>query len=383
MKVRVLHLIDNFELGGTERQAVQLIRLQKESGQCDVHVACFRNSGVLLQKVERLDVGVIPQFPLRSFFDLNFALQVRRFAALLIERKINVIHVHGFYTNIFGMAAAALAHVPVRIASKRETEGFHTRTAAQRWVERRAFQIAHAVIANADAVKQLLIRDGIPAEKVVTIHNGIDLERFKLKPLRTRAESLSALNLPNEPARRFVTIVANLEREVKDHLMFLRAASRVHAAIPEAAFVLAGEGRLKESLRSFAAKLGLESAVFFLGRCPIVPELLEISDVCVLSSRAEGFSNSILEYMAAARPVVATDVGGAREAIMEATTGYLVPSGDDVMMAERIISLLNEPERARRMGERGRAVVEDRFSCKAQLEQTQSLYARLLPRNNL
>jgi glycosyltransferase involved in cell wall biosynthesis len=100
--------------------------------------------------------------------------------------------------------------------------------------------------------------------------------------------------------------------------------------------------------------------------------------VCVLSSKAEGFSNSILEYMAAGRPVVATDVGGAREAVVEGETGYLVRPGDDEALAARIVSLLGEPERARAMGARGRQVIEEKFSGDAQLERTLELYESLL-----
>jgi glycosyltransferase involved in cell wall biosynthesis len=143
-------------------------------------------------------------------------------------------------------------------------------------------------------------------------------------------------------------------------------------------FLLAGEGALMESLRSLAEESGIGAYTFFLGRCDHVAELLSVSDVCVLSSKAEGFANSILEYMAAARPVVATNVGGAAEAIIEGQTGYLVPSGNDEMMAERILSLLRNPERARAMGERGRRVVEERFSCQAQLKRIEELYNRLL-----
>ena len=109
-----------------------------------------------------------------------------------------------------------------------------------------------------------------------------------------------------------------------------------------------------------------------------VAELLAASDVCVLSSRAEGFSNAILEYMAAARPVVATDVGGAREAIVEGETGHLVPAGDDERLAARVSALLRDPARAREMGERGRERVAQQFSCAAQLARTEALYERLL-----
>jgi glycosyltransferase involved in cell wall biosynthesis len=109
-----------------------------------------------------------------------------------------------------------------------------------------------------------------------------------------------------------------------------------------------------------------------------VADLLNISEICVLSSKAEGFSNSILEYMAVGRPVVVTNVGGAAELVSEGETGYLVSSGDDSGMASRIISLLRNPDKARKMGKNGKRVVEEKFSCAAQLSRTESLYERLL-----
>ena len=131
-------------------------------------------------------------------------------------------------------------------------------------------------------------------------------------------------------------------------------------------------------MREMARQLGLEQVTHFTGGCERVAELLSVSSVCVLSSKAEGFSNSILEYMAARRPVVVTDVGGAREAVVEGKTGYIVSAGDDEAMAERITRLLNQPEQARAMGEMGRKRVEELFSCRAQLGRAESLYDRLL-----
>jgi glycosyltransferase involved in cell wall biosynthesis len=114
-----------------------------------------------------------------------------------------------------------------------------------------------------------------------------------------------------------------------------------------------------------------------------VGDLLSVSDVCVLSSKAEGFSNSILEYMAAARPAVVTDVGGAREAVEDGHNGYVVAPGDDEALAARVASLLEDPERARRMGEEGRRIVEAKFSCEAQLARTEALYESLLAKRPL
>ena len=373
----VLQLVGGFYQGGSERQAVQLMRLLKERDSYRVHIACLNPTGVLRKEVERLDLGEIGEFPLTSFYDRNAALQLRRFIGFLRDRDINLIQVFDFYTNIFGMVGAALARVPVRIAARRETDGM--RTSAQKWTERRAFRLAQAIVANSEAVRQQLIRDGVPAQKIVTIYNGIDTERvFPITDLN-RDRALALLKLPCEGHRRFVTIVANMHHPVKDQATFLRAARSVRQAVPDAAFVLAGEGKMTEPLKLLATQLGLNGSAFFLGRCENIPELLAISDVCVLSSKGvEGFSNSVMEYMAAARPVVATDVGGAREALIDGETGFVVPPQNDEVMAERIVSLLKDPVKARAMGERGLEVIREKFSCQVQLDRTEELYGRLL-----
>jgi glycosyltransferase involved in cell wall biosynthesis len=376
LKRNVLQLTNSFHQGGSERQMVQLARLLKESDRYRVHVACLDRGGVLRSEAEELGFKDIPEFPLTSFYDLNAARQLRRFVRLLREREIEIVHTYDFYTNIFGMAGAMLARVPVRIASRRCIAGIYT--PAQISVELYAYRLAHAVISNSEAVRAQLIKEGVPAEKIETIYNGMDMRRMRPRRDLGRDEALRLFNLPTDEGRRFVTIVANMKYEVKDHRTFLRAAARVREARPEAAFILAGEGELTDSLRALASELGLERDVFFTGACRDVAELLSISDVCVLSSRAEGFSNSIIEYMAAGRAVVATDVGGASEAILEDETGYLVEPGDDCQMSERIISLLADTERARRMGERGLEVVREKFSCEALLERTEELYDRLL-----
>lgn len=379
MKPNVLLFIDSFAQGGTERQVVQLARLLAESGRYQIHLACLSGEGVLRAEAEGFGFRDIPEFPLTSFYDRNMLLQLRRCAALIREREIDIVETHDFYTNIFGMFASALARRrhSARIASRRETDG--TKTRKQKWVQQRAFALADCIVANAEAVRQELIRDGVPAAKIQTIYNGMDTSRVAPRPDLQRADALALLGLPTDGGRRFVSIVANMRHANKDQAMFLRAARRVRETVPEAAFVLAGEGELRESLIALAAELGLADCAFFTGRCAHVPELLAVSEACVLSSNGtEGFSNSIIEYMAAARPVVATDIGGAREAVVEGETGYIIRPGDDAALAERIVSLLSDPARARRMGERGLKVVKEKFSCAAQVEQVENLYERLL-----
>ena len=382
MTYNALQLIGSFHQGGSERQAVQLTRLLIESGRCNVFVATLQREGVLLEEINRLGLREVPEFRLNSFYDLHTARQVGRFARYLRKHEIDVVHTHDFYTNVFGMAGAALARVPVRIASRRESS---VRPESQRLVERGAYRAAHAVVANCEDVRQQLIREGVPARKVRTVYNGLDVARVQ-PAQRDRHEILKAFGLPEHA--RFVTIMANMRAHVwnpepacyKDHPTFLRAAKLVHDSVPDAAFIIAGEGELMQATQELARSLGIADRTFFIGRCQDVGSVLSIADVCVLSSIAEGFSNSILEYMAAARPVVATDVGGAREAVVHGETGYVIPAGAHDQLAHHVIELLSDPESARSMGEAGRRRVNEKFSSAKQLQNVESLYTELLPR---
>ena len=369
-------MIDSFEQGGTERLALQLARQLQESGRCHVRLACLQNKGSLRGEADRLGLGEIPEYPLNSFYDRNFVTQLRRLARFVKDNEIDVVHTHDFYTNIFGMTAASIARVQARVTYKGDTEGF--RTSLQKRAERGAFRLAHRVVANCLAVQNQLIREGVSPARIVHHYNGLDLNRLKVPQGLRRDDALITFGLPLEPTRRFVTIVANLHNPVKDHPMFLRAAALVRAAVPDAAFVIAGEGDLVKGLSELAEQLGIQRDVFFIGRCENVGRLLAASDVVVLSSKAEGFSNAILEYMAAGLPVVATDAGGVREAIVEGETGFVVPAGDDQRMAERIIELLGDSERAKQMGQEGKLIVAEKFASEHHLRNTLELYDELL-----
>lgn len=376
MNPRILQLVDSFDEGGSERQALQLTRLLHDSGRYQVFLASLKADGVLRSQIADLDLGEISCYPLISFYDANALVQLRRFVHDLRRLKIDVLHTHDFYTNIFGMVAGRLANVPVRIASRRETSGMRSRSQLQ--AQRAAYTLAHRIVANSEAVQRKLIAEGIRKDKITVIYNGFDANRVASVKTFSRVDAIATLGLEKNSSQRFVTIVANMRHEVKDYPMFLRAAQRVSKVVPDVSFLLAGEGELKGSLESLAAKLGLAEKTVFLGRVADIATLLSVSDVGVLASKAEGFSNSILEYMAAGCPVVATDVGGAREAVIEGETGYLVRSGDDELLAEQIISLLQNPELASRMAESGQRVVADKFSTAAQLRNTEALYEGLL-----
>ena len=372
MKPAILQVIDSFHQGGTERQAVQLTRMLHETGRYTVHVACLTNEGILKRDIEQLGLGPIHAFPTVSFYHPSIVRQTARFVRVLRRLKIDLVHTHDFYTNILGMAAATLAGVPHRIASRRETDP--GRTAAQRWVERRAFAAARRVVVNADAIGADLVAHGVPPAKIRTVYNGLDPARFQITT-GTRQGRRAAFGIPDD--RHVVTIVANLRLVLKDHPTFLRAAAKVHAAAPGTTFVVAGEGPLLEPLRQLAADLGIADHVYFIGRCQNVADLLSVSDIGVLSSVSEGFPNVLVEYMAAGLPVVTTDVGGAREAVSDGTTGFVVPPRDADAMAGRILHLLGDPRERVTMGGVARRIAWEKFSCAAQLAAVEGLYEQL------
>ncbi|MGD9562322.1 MAG: glycosyltransferase [Pyrinomonadaceae bacterium] len=372
VRKNVLHLIPSFHQGGSERQALQLVKLLLADDTHNIQLACLNREGILLEDAVVARFDDIPEFPLTSFYDANMAAQLRSFVGYLRSNEIDIIQTHDFYSNIFGMIGSRIARVPLRIAAKRET-GMRTRV--QRFIERRAFGWANCVVANCEKVRRCLTESGVSAGKIEVVYNGIDAARFDA-PSKARAEILSDLDLPVDRDLKFVTIVANLRDRVKNHEMFLRAAKRISDEISDAAFIVAGEGERMPLIQSMAEDLGIAGRVYFLGRCRRVPELLAISDVCVLTSDSEGFSNSILEYMAAGKPVVATNVGGAAEAIADGVSGFVVSTNDDEALAIKVCSLLNDASLREAFGREGRRRANEGFSTANLLSKTLGLYER-------
>ncbi|MEP7382529.1 MAG: glycosyltransferase [Gemmatimonadota bacterium] len=373
----VLHLINSFADGGTERQAIQLANALADSGSWNVTVAVHDGDGPLRELLNpdlRQRVAAFPLIRVLSWYTLTQAQEFRR---LLEGAQVDIVHTHGFYPNIFGMAGTKWSEVGVRIASKRESVSL--RSPARAALERQALSIATHVVTNCNAVRRELLDARFEDDRVSTIYNAVTPDRMSshvdLDPMPFDVATSMRIDGP------CVAMIANFHHAAKDHATMLRAARRVVDVAPDTQFILAGEGPLRDEVRQLAASLGLERHVHLPGRCRYVPALLERVHVCALSSRSEGFPNAILEYMAAARPVVASDVGGVGEAMVEGTTGYLVPAGDDRAMADRLLRLLGDAPLRRQMGEAGRARVQSEFTMVRQLEATAALYRSELKRS--
>ncbi len=370
---RVLHLVNYFEAGGTERQAVELLkRLNPE--RFDVRLAALRNVGPLYKEIAE-QYPAIPEFPLNSFYDLNALKQTSRLRKLLLQERIDIVHAHDFYTAILALMATPFTRVRV-IACQRNLK--ISDRLAHRVGHRLMYRFADLLLVNSAAIREhILGLGGGPPEKIVVIRNGLRRLTHATTPptpAAVRATLIQELNLPADA--KLVGIVANL-RPVKGHRYFLEAAAQVSHSVPEAHFVLVGEGPLRSEIEAQAAQFGISSRVHILGYRPDAALLQTAFDVAVLASLHEGLPNSVMEAMAAGVPVVATAVGGTKELVTDEETGYLVPPADAEAMALRILRALQHPIESAALAARGQLFVNTEFNMERMVTAVETLYSSL------
>jgi L-malate glycosyltransferase len=367
-KRRILIFTNSFRIGGSEGQALQLIK-HLDRSRFDVHVACFDREGPLLEQLP-LDVGEVPAFPLTGFANPNAVRQATAFIALLRKTKIQIVQTFDLYTNVFGIPLARLARVPITVGSRRD-HGVK-RTAWQVRAERWSLRLARRVVANAEAIKSRLVQDGIlETDRILVIQNGLDLSRFAI-PYGGLKKSSGF-----DSHSVVFAVVANLRAE-KGHLMFVRAAQMVALACPEARFVLIGDGPMRQKIQESIEGLGLRKKFHLMGAVTNVPHALQGIDVVVSPSDTEGLPNAVLEGMAASKAVVATDAGGTRELVAEGVTGYLVPTGNVELLASRMIALYKVPSIRESMGANARRHVERCHTAEHSTKRFEDLYHELV-----
>jgi glycosyltransferase involved in cell wall biosynthesis len=378
--IRLLKAVTLFGVGGSERQFTDLA-LALDQTRFDLRIACLKQWGFFLKEFETRRIPV-REFRIRSFYRPGTITEQVRFGRHLRREGIQIVHSYNFYSNVFAVPAARFAGTPVVIATIRDL-GIYL-TPMRKRAQRLACTLADCVIVNADAIKRQLISEGYSADRVTVIHNGVELKRFQhVSPHRQLHEQYG---LPRHAP--LIGVVGRLNR-AKGLEDFLHAARRVATAMPAARFVIVGSGNTSiesapghdpylEELRRLAADLGLADRVVFTGFRADIPTLLSGLTVSVLPSHSEGLSNALLESMAAGVPVVATDVGGTREAVTHGETGLLIPPHDPDALANGMTRLLREPTLAARLGRTGRARIHHEFSMSKMVAATEGLYQRLL-----
>lgn len=287
--------------------------------------------------------------------------RARRLSKLLADEQIDVVHSHNTLAHFYATAAAKWAGVPVIVNTQ------HGRGCGASWKAKWQFRLANrfadrVIGVSEDATRLCQDDDRLSARRMQAIWNGIDLTRFAFRGPINQPVAISVARLSPE----------------KDFATLLRATSLVVRDVPDFRLRIVGNGREADSLKELARELSLENNVEFLGERHDIPALLGEAAFFVSSSKSEGISLTLLEAMAVGLPIVATDVGGNPEVVVDGKTGKLVPPCDPEQLAAAMKAMLADSASWPVMGELARQRVEQHFNVKHMLQQYESLYGELL-----
>jgi L-malate glycosyltransferase len=354
---------------GGQNQVLLTVNGLREIGQ---RAALVAHPDGELRKRAAEGLELVPLAP-KSEMDLTAAWRLNR----VIKRlKPNVIHAHDAHgTAMAGLALSLGAASSLKSSSPGEPPlivsrrvDFHLRgNSFSRWKHRQV----DCFIAASEAIRHMLIADGVPEDRTVTVHEGIDVEHVLAAPL---VDVHQAFFLPHGSP-----VVGNIAALVphKGQRHLIEAAHIVVQKVPDARFVILGEGELRESLERLIKEYRLEKHVLLPGFRTDVLGCLKSFDLFVMSSVTEGLGTSLLDAMACSRPIVATEAGGIPEVVENGVTGLLVPPRDHTAMADAIVTLVNDQARRRQMGDAGFARVNEKFTVERMIAGTAAVYARV------
>lgn len=365
-KTRVLMMIGTLDVGGTEMM-VKSLATGLDRRRFYVTVMCLARGGRVAEMLKRDGIRV-DVLGISSKMDVTSVYRLTRF---LKQRRFDIVHSFLFYSNVLARISGRLANTPAIVSGERSTSEW--KSPLYRLIDRLTSVYSTVIVANSNAVRDSLVEDvRIKPDKIRVVYNGIDLRRFD--DTADDQKVREQLSLSEEKVT--VVTVTRLHPE-KNPSDFIRAASIVKRKHGNVQFLVVGDGRLMGELKSMSSELGISDDVIFAGEREDVPGLLKASDIFVLTSLWEGLPVSVLEAMASSLPVVATDVGGTREVIDNGVTGILVPRENPEELAAAIGTLIENPERRKQMGFRGRERVEEYFTLKGMIENIEGLYEHL------
>ena len=362
-KIKIAYLVDFYRTdnAGTEKQLMLLLQhLPRE--QFEICLISIQRSPFLEALAGRLpDIKVVI---LDGDSDISRSLPALiKLFFLLKKIKPDILQTFFPAANSFGVLVGRLAGVPLIISSRRDLGYWYTKK--DLLLTRMANLFVKRILVNSQAVKEQTIQlEKFSADKIKVIYNGIDLADFAA--IRKRKNQTPV-----------VAIIANLNRPVKRVDLFIQAAAMVYQRYPDTLFWIFGEGPLRSSLEELTNKLGMNSHIVFWGRPNNLIELLGQIDIGVNCSDSEGFSNAIMEYMAAGKPTVATRVGGNYELISHQKNGILVSPDDHISLANSIGYLIGNKVWASKMGINSRRVIKENFNIEKLIDSVIEFYRSL------
>ena len=360
--IRALFVVPDLRLGGAERHVTTLLP-RMDPALVTPSLICIGDEGDLFEALPAAGVEA-------TAWHLGKRQAVRALWKLIVaarRSRPDVVVVRGYNAETLGRIAARLSGVKHTIMWVHNIGDAEPRGRVRVLVDRALTRWTSGYFGVAEAQRRYLVDElGYPADKIRIIHNGVDGKQFNASTDRTALAEFGFAH--DDPV---VGILAALRPE-KDHVNFLRAAREVVDVLPNAKFLIIGDGPTRLPLESLCGELGIATNVRFTGSRSDVSQLLRAIDVFVLSSvTVECFPMALLEAMAAGRPAVCTAVGGVTEMIVDGVTGYLVPPQDPHQLAGRVISLLSEQHAAQRMGRAARERLESEFDLDRSVEKAQ------------
>jgi glycosyltransferase involved in cell wall biosynthesis len=381
---RIAIVIGSLQIGGAERQIAQIVpRLDRE--RWDIDLITLSRPGPLAEELEHAGFRIWSP-PLTSAITRT-GLAIRLFKALItgpwlllwfLRQRPAIAHFILPEAYLIGGLCALMAGQKRMIMSRRSLAHYQSRHPLLFRIERFLHPRMSLIIANSEAIRRDLIREGAPASRLWVIRNGVDSDT--LRPDTERGAAVrQSLNIA--PDALVLMIVANLI-PYKGHTDLLDALAGIRDQLP-AGWQLLCIGRddgIGESLRAQAAAQGLANHVQFLGSRFDIPELLNAADIGLLCSHEEGLPNAVLETMASGIPVIATEVGGTGEILEDGVTGMLVPARDPDALSRAILDLACDDAHRRDMGAQSRTEIERSFGLDICARAYDDLYRQIMSR---
>lgn len=371
---KVLNMFSGKEVGGIARVVLPL--LTSLNGNRCVVTTLFLSDGPMLEMAR--DLGLRTHLlQRRSSIDISL---IKKISAFISKEGFDIIHTHSIVSNFYGRSSILNKNVKL-VTTVHADVSSEIQDATGSWIKSKIWYLVDTfmarystlLIANSEATRKNIKERGVKDEKISVIHNGIvcnDMSGVVSSEIIRKKYDI--------PLTSPLIGTAGRLTKSKNQVLLIHAAPAVLQEFPDAYFLIVGDGNLKEDFVGEAAKLGISSKVIFTGWQEDIYSFIMAMDVFVMPSQKEGFGIAVLESMACSKPVVATDVGGLGEIVVDGETGFMVPEGDNRMLAEKIVTILKDSALLCKMGERGRSHLEEKFSVETMAEETQALYGKVL-----
>ena len=375
-KIRIVYVLCAEERGGVEEHVLSLVRCIDRSRFLPFVVAPPKLIELFGKDLTDTETTVIP-LKLNGLFDITGRLS---FISFLRKHRIQIVNTHMFIASISYSPLARLAGVPVLIETSHGVEKWRLEKG---FIKRNSFVIDRLVsvlqtkiLAVSHACCNDLVRiKGIPREKIVVVQNGRDLSNFSPISLERRKTLRTMYGLSDDDY--LFGVMARLDFQ-KGHAFLFEAVRQLLQKRTDFKLLVIGDGTLREELKQKVLELGIDSHVIFTGFQKDLPGYHGILDVHVLPSLFEGLPLGLIEASAMERPVIATDVDGSPEAIINGETGLLVPPRNPGKLAEAMAYALEHKIEMTDMGKRGRKFALQHFTLERQVRETEELYSSLI-----